>query len=59
MQFLIDLANKLLGLDIVQLLGAISAAVSALIALALLIPGSFPEKQLQWLLDLLKKISLK
>lgn len=59
MQFLVDLIGGLIGLDLVQILGALVVAVSALISLFLLIPGSAPEKQLQWFLDLLKKLSLK
>lgn len=43
----------------VELLGGISAAVAALLAVALIIPGEHPDKELQWLVDLLKKISRK
>lgn len=59
MQFLVDLVSKLIGLDVVQLLGALTASVSALIALALLIPGKQPEAFLQKVLDFLAKLSLK
>ena len=59
MQVLVDFVSKLIGLDVVQWIGAIMAVLSALIGLCLLIPGDIPYKQLQWLLDLLKKLSLK
>ena len=33
--------------------------LTAALAIALLIPGDVPDKQLQWLVDLLKKFSRK
>lgn len=58
MQFLVDLVSKLLGLDLVKIIGAVSALIAALIGVALIVPGDQPEKFLQKILDLLKKISL-
>lgn len=59
MEVLVQFVGKLLGIDVLQWIGAITAVLSALIGLFLLIPGPMPERQLQWLLDLLKKLSLK
>lgn len=42
-----------------ELLGAMMAALSSLIALSLLIPGEQPEKALQKALDFIKKFSRK
>lgn len=42
-----------------NLVTAIVAVISALIALFLLIPGDQPEKTLQSVVDFLKKFSLK
>jgi len=43
----------------VEFLGALTAVLSALIALFLLIPGEQPEKALQAIVDFLKKFSVK
>lgn len=51
--------QNLLGFDLLGVLGALTASVSALIALFLLIPGEQPEKFLQKILDFLAKLSLK
>jgi hypothetical protein len=59
MQVILDLVHKLLGVDVVAWIGAITALLSALIAVALMIPGAQPEKALQKLLDLLSKLSKK
>ena len=42
-----------------DMLAALSALVGALIAISLLVPGKEPEKSLQKILDLLKKVSKK
>jgi hypothetical protein len=42
-----------------EILGAITALLSALIGIALLIPGDQPEKTLQMILDFLSKFSKK
>jgi hypothetical protein len=44
---------------VVVVLGAVSALLTALIALFVLIPGAQPEKALQAVVDAVKKISLK
>lgn len=44
---------------VIVVLGAASALLTALIALFVLIPGDIPEKQLQAVVDAIKKISLK
>jgi len=59
MDVLVQMVGKLVGIDVLQWVGAVTAVLSALVGLFLLIPGSMPEKQLQWLLDLLKKLSIK
>lgn len=41
------------------ILGAVTAVITALITLFLIIPGDQPEKSLQSVLDFLKKFSLK
>lgn len=44
---------------VLVVLGAVSALLTALVALFVLIPGDQPEKALQALADTVKKISLK
>lgn len=44
---------------VVVVLGALTALLTALIAVFVLIPGDAPEKQLQAIVDAVKKISLK
>lgn len=42
-----------------EILGYVVSALSALIAVGLMIPGDFPEKQLQGVVDFLSKFSKK
>ena len=42
-----------------NLVGAIVALLSGVIAIAMLIPGDSPEKQLQKVVDFIKKFSAK
>ena len=48
-----------LGLHYQVIAAAIIGILSGVIAIALLIPGDQPEKSLQWIVDLLSKISRK
>lgn len=59
MELLVEWVGKIIGLDVVQIIGAVIALVTALIGVCLLIPGEQPEKFLQKILDLLKKLSVK
>ena len=53
---LAGLIDKLVGFNFLEWAGAISLAISGLIPLMKLIPGDVPDKQLQAILDLFKKI---
>jgi uncharacterized membrane protein YgaE (UPF0421/DUF939 family) len=58
MSFVLDLGSFLLS-NWSELLSAFIGVLAALVAFFLLIPGEFPEKQLQAVLDFLKKFSRK
>jgi hypothetical protein len=51
--------NLIQGTDIFAWLGAITALLGAVIAIAQLIPGEQPEKTLQAVVDFLSKFSKK
>ena len=42
-----------------EVLGAVTAILSGIIAVFMLIPGDAPEKQLQKIVDFIKKFSVK
>lgn len=48
-----------MSLNWLELFGAINLLLTGLLAVAMIIPGEFPDKQLQFLVDLLKKFSKK
>jgi hypothetical protein len=50
---------SLILIQIPEILGQIVIALSALLAIALIIPGEQPDKALQAIVDFLKKISNK
>lgn len=50
---------SLILMQIPEILGQIVIALSALLAISLIIPGEQPDKTLQAIVDFLKKISKK
>lgn len=54
-----EIITNLLSVDFFAWLGAITALLGAIIAIAQLIPGEQPEKALQAIVDFLSKFSRK
>lgn len=54
-----EIIQSVLALPWVQILGAVTALLTALIGLFMLIPGEQPEKFLQGIVDFLSKFSKK
>lgn len=56
---MLEIIQGILSEDIIKYVVAGQAVIAAVIAVSLLIPGDQPEKFLQGLLDILKKVSKK
>ena len=54
-----DMINYLLNMNWLETVGAITLLLNGLLAVALVIPGEIPDKQLKAVLDFILKFSKK